>query len=115
MQLKSASESGSITTTAGRVPMAAAKEEIHVRYAAGVPAPPPEWPPHASRPGMSEATSTGSLVPVLFTYPDTAVPMSPLQAPNQRATGLLEMFALIAAWRPSSGWSRTHTAGVEPG
>ncbi|MDF2708033.1 MAG: hypothetical protein K0R62_3685 [Nonomuraea muscovyensis] len=52
MQPKSPRESGSMTTTAGRSPMPAANSEIHVRYAASLPAPPPECPPQASRPGM---------------------------------------------------------------
>src|ERR687892_158151 len=90
MQLKSPSASGSITTTAGRLPMATAKSWIQVRYAAGVPAPPPEWLPQASRPGMLYATSSGSLsaASAAPTKLPTAEPIGLLQLPNQRALGL---------------------------
>jgi hypothetical protein len=46
------SASGSMITTAGLLPIPAAKLEIQVRYAPTLPAPPPEWPAQMSRSGM---------------------------------------------------------------
>lgn len=49
------------------------------------------------------------------TYAPVAVPMVPLQEPNQRAIGVLAMAALIAGARPSPGLAATHCFAVEAG
>jgi hypothetical protein len=41
--------------------------------------------------------------------------MVPLQDPNQRAIGVLAMFALMAAARPSPGLAATHLFALESG
>src|SRR4051812_40672513 len=110
-----ASASGSMTTTAGRVPIAPANAEIHPSYLSL--SEPPLDSPEQSRPGMSYATRTGSLTAASAapTYFETAVPMSPLQSPNQPAVGLSAIADLIWAARASPGLSRTHLAGLESG
>ncbi|CAM5457826.1 hypothetical protein SCANM63S_05078 [Streptomyces canarius] len=57
---------------------------------------------------MSELSAAPAYAPV-------AVPMVPLQEPNQRAIGVLAMEALIADARPSPGLAATHLLALESG